>query len=34
METTVTATSSGTLEAVKVQPGDVVEAGQVVALIG
>jgi urea carboxylase len=34
METTVAATASGRLEAVKVQPGDVVEAGEVVARIG
>jgi acetyl-CoA/propionyl-CoA/long-chain acyl-CoA carboxylase, biotin carboxylase, biotin carboxyl carrier protein len=34
METSVAATASGTVEAVKVQPGDVVESGQVVAVIG
>ena len=34
METSVAATASGTVETVKVQPGDVVESGQVVAVIG
>jgi biotin carboxyl carrier protein len=34
METSVAATVSGMVEAVKVQRGDVVEAGEVVAVIG
>jgi biotin carboxyl carrier protein len=34
METHVAAMASGTVEAVKVQAGDVVESGQVVAVIG